>query len=75
MNLPRSITVSAGHTGSHLQGIAYDPQAQHLYLSFTTCLLKADLTGRILTRVDGIVGPLMRVQRLHCRDQSYRACR
>ncbi len=58
MNLPRSITVSAGHTGTHLQGIAYDPQAQHLYLSFTTCLLKADLTGRILTRVDGIVGHL-----------------
>ena len=58
MNLPRSITVSAGHTGSHLQGIAYDPQAQHLYLSFTTCLLKADLTGHVLTRVDGIVGHL-----------------
>ena len=58
MNLPHSITVSAGHTGSHLQGIAYDPVEKHLYLSFTTCLLKADLTGRVLARVDGIVGHL-----------------
>ena len=58
MNLPRSITVRAGHTGSHLQGIAYDPVEKQLYLSFTTCLLKCDLTGRILSRVDGIVGHL-----------------
>lgn len=58
MNFPHTVTVHAGHTGSHLQGIAYDPQEKHLYLSFTTCLLKADLTGRILSRVEGIVGHL-----------------
>ena len=58
MNLPHTISVHAGRTGSHLQGIACDPLLQHLYLSFTTCLLKTDLTGRILCRVDGIAGHL-----------------
>ena len=58
MKLPHTITVHAGHTGGHLQGIAYDAKKQHLYLSFTTCLLKTDLTGRVLGRVEGIVGHL-----------------
>lgn len=58
MNLPHTISVHTGRTGSHLQGIARDPLLQHLYLSFTTCLLKTDLTGRILCRVDGIAGHL-----------------
>ena len=58
MNLPHTITVCAGRTGSHLQGIAYDAAEKHLYLSFTTCLIKADLTGRVLSRVDGIAGHL-----------------
>ena len=58
MHFPHTVTVSAGRTGSHLQGIAYDPVQQHLYLSFATCLLKTDLTGHILCRVDGIVGHL-----------------
>lgn len=58
MNLPHTITIQAGRTGSHLQGIAYDAAEKHLYLSFTTCLIKADLTGRVLSRVDGIAGHL-----------------
>ena len=58
MHVPASITVRAGRTGSHLQGIAYDPEGRHLYLSFTTCLIKADLTGRVLASVEGIVGHL-----------------
>ena len=58
MTVPHSISVHAGHTGSHLQGIAYDPLQQHLYLSFTTRLLKTDLTGRVLGSVEGLVGHL-----------------
>ena len=58
MNLPHTIHVHVGRTGSHLQGIAYDPVEKHLYLSFTTGLIKADLSGRILGSVEGIVGHL-----------------
>ena len=58
MRYPHTITVRAGRTGSHLQGIAVDPREGHLYLSFTTCLLKTDLDGRILGSVEGIVGHL-----------------
>ncbi len=55
-NLPRSITVSAENSGSHLQGIATDEK--HLFCSFTTCLIKTDLQGKILGSVNGLAGHL-----------------
>ena len=58
MKLPHTIHVHAGRTGSHLQGIALDREKGHLYLSFTTCLLKTDLQGNILGSVEGLVGHL-----------------
>ena len=58
MHYPHTITVHAGRTGSHLQGIAVDPREGHLYLSFTTCLLKTDLAGNLIGSVEGIAGHL-----------------
>ena len=58
MTFPHTIHVHAGRTGSHLQGIAVDRQQGHLYLSFTTCLLKTDLTGNLIGSVEGIAGHL-----------------
>ena len=56
--LPRSITVQPEYAGGHLQGIAIDKQRKYMYLSFTTSLVKADLSGRILASVTGLVGHL-----------------
>lgn len=56
--LPRSITVFSEQAGGHLQGIAIDKKREYLYLSFTTCLVKADLQGRIVGSVTGLVGHL-----------------
>ena len=56
-SLPKNI-----HTGpfkaGHIQGIAYDKANQHLYLSYTTMLIKCDLQGNILGSVTGMVGHL-----------------
>lgn len=54
--LPASISVFAGKSGSHLQGIAIDKDRKYLYCSFTTCLIKADLKGNIVGSVKGLVG-------------------
>jgi len=57
-NLPRSISVFAEKSGSHLQGIALDRDCKYLYCSFTTCLLKVDLNGTVVGSVKGLVGHL-----------------
>lgn len=57
-NLPKTITVFAEQSGSHLQGIAIDEKREYLYCSFTTCLLKTDLKGNILGCVKGLAGHL-----------------
>ena len=56
--LPRSVTVQPESAGGHLQGIAIDAKREFMYLSFTTSLVKADLSGRIVASVDGLVGHL-----------------
>ena len=56
--LPRSITVQPESAGGHLQGIAIDAEREYMYLSFTTSLVKADLSGRIVASVTGLVGHL-----------------
>ena len=56
--LPRSITVQPTSAGGHLQGIAIDDKREYIYLSFTTGLVKADFSGRIVASVTGLVGHL-----------------
>lgn len=45
-------------TGGHIQGIAVDRERGWIYYSFTTLLVKSDLSGRILGSVRGLVGHL-----------------
>lgn len=45
-------------SGSHVQGIAVDAKREYLYFSFTTCLVKTDMTGRLIGSVTGLVGHL-----------------
>lgn len=55
--LPSNIASGPFKSG-HIQGIAYDRKNQHLYLSYTTMLVKTDLQGNILGSVVGLVGHL-----------------
>jgi len=57
-NLPTTIPVFAGHSGSHLQGIAIDKNREYIYCSFTTCLIKYDLKGKVVGSVKGLCGHL-----------------
>jgi len=45
-------------SGSHVQGIAVDAKREHMYFSFTTCLIKTDMQGNILGSVTGLAGHL-----------------
>lgn len=55
--LPR--TINSGKQGKlHVQGIAVDLERGFVYYSFTTRLVKTDLTGRILGSVEGLTGHL-----------------
>ena len=45
-------------TIGHCQGIALDKARGHMYFSFTTALIKTDLTGRVLGSVTGLLGHL-----------------
>ena len=56
-NLPKTIKVGEFNTG-HVQGIAIDKERKYLYLSFTTCLVKAELSGRVVGVVSGLAGHL-----------------
>lgn len=42
----------------HVQGVAVDVKNGHVYLSFTTKLVKTDLNGRLIGSVDGMTGHL-----------------
>lgn len=55
--LPMNIHSGPFKSG-HIQGIAIDRQNNHIYLSYTTMLIKCDLEGHILGSVTGMVGHL-----------------
>lgn len=55
--LPR--VIDAGWwEGGHVQGVALDTAGEHVYFSFTTSLIKTDLTGRVVGSVTGLIGHL-----------------
>ena len=56
-NIPRRIH-SGYHPEGHVQGIAIDEVGGYIYFSFTTILLKTDLTGNPVGSVCNIVGHL-----------------
>ena len=57
MNFPKKIF--SGYCGDlHCQGIAVDEKNGFIYYSFTTKLIKSDLSGKIVGSVDGIIGHL-----------------
>lgn len=56
-SLPKTIHSGPFKSG-HIQGIAIDHARNHIYLSYTTMLIKTDLQGNILGSVVGLVGHL-----------------
>ncbi len=57
MQLPSSI-FSGYHGSCHCQGIAVDIEKGYVYYSFTTKLIKTDLSGKLIGSVDGLIGHL-----------------
>ena len=57
MKIPNKI-FSGYHGRCHCQGIAIDKKRGYIYYSFTTKLIKADLTGNVIGSVDGLIGHL-----------------
>lgn len=49
---------TGGFYDCHVQGIAVDKEREYMYFSFTTCLIKTDLQGKLIGSVKGIVGHL-----------------
>ena len=56
-SLPTNI-YSGPFKAGHIQGIALDKKNNHIYLSYTTMLVKCDLQGNILGSVTGLIGHL-----------------
>lgn len=56
-SLPPKINTGIWDTG-HIQGIAFDTNMKYVYYSYTTVLVKADLTGRVIGFVGGLTGHL-----------------
>ena len=56
-HLPKNIH-SGPFKAGHIQGIAIDKKNNHIYMSYTTMLIKSDLEGNILGSVTGMVGHL-----------------
>jgi hypothetical protein len=54
--LPRQIYWEESHF--HVQGVAVDVKKGHVYFSFTSKLVKTDLSGRLIGSVDGMIGHL-----------------
>ena len=52
-----NIKVSGMKTG-HVQGIAIDKKREYMYFSFTTCLIKTDMSGKVVGSVRGLAGHL-----------------
>lgn len=40
----------------HIQGIAVDKKRKYIYCSFTTCLVKSDMSGNVVGSVKGLAG-------------------
>ena len=57
MDLPSSI-FSGYHGACHCQGIAVDTVKGYIYYSFTTKLIKSDLSGNVIGSVEGLIGHL-----------------
>ena len=55
--LPRLIDTGMWDAG-HIQGITLDTKKEYIYYSYTTILVKADLTGKVIGYVDGLTGHL-----------------
>lgn len=55
--LPNIIDAGLWDAG-HIQGITMDTKKEFVYYSFTTILVKADLTGKVIGYVDGLTGHL-----------------
>ena len=55
--LPRLIDSGTFPTG-HIQGITVDTEHRYIYYSYTTMLVKADMQGRIVGTVTGLMGHL-----------------
>jgi len=55
--LPKIIDAGIWDAG-HIQGITMDTKKEFIYYSFTTILVKADLTGKVIGYVDGLTGHL-----------------
>ena len=55
--LPRLIDSGTFPTG-HIQGIAVDTEHRYIYYSYTTMLVKADMQGRVVGTVTGLMGHL-----------------
>lgn len=55
-DLPSEVFV--GGQLQHVQGIAYDSEADCMYMSFTSRFVKVDMQGRILASIDRIQGHL-----------------
>lgn len=54
---PKTIDTGLWDAG-HIQGITCDPKNGFVYYSYTTILVKADLTGNVIGYVDGLTGHL-----------------
>ena len=63
MTYPKSIHIGGYNTG-HIQGIAIDKNSEYIYCSFTTCLVKADMTGKVVASVKGLAPPQTTFQAL-----------
>ena len=51
--------IDSGNQGKfHVQGICLDRERQTIYYSFTTSLVKSDLSGRVIGSVRGLTGHL-----------------
>ncbi len=53
-----TIIESGAYKEGHAQGIAVDAQRGYVYYSFTTMLLKTDLSGKLIGTVGGLAGHL-----------------
>lgn len=56
--LPRSIESGKWQATGHVQGIAVVPEKNYICFSFTTVLVKTDLSGNLIGTVGGLVGHL-----------------
>ncbi len=56
-DFPRVIEGGAWDSG-HVQGIALDTAHRYVYYSFTTVLVKTDISGRLIGTVSGLTGHL-----------------